>query len=145
MFSFLFSNIAVELVTDGLANVMEHRAGDESRSRDYNLLELAQTNAQKEKRGLFSHELLNYSVTDLTLEENKNLLKSKYFPVLQRAGKVRGVIEFEFSATRFKIFVPKENCLIAVSLASIRGPRKAEGLGKKINEETKNYSNFISK
>jgi len=119
------NNVAVELVTAGLATVMEHK-GDSDRSREYDTLLLAEQTAKKEKRGVHSPDQLTFTVVDLTTDATKNLAKTKYFPLFQRSGKLRGVVEFEFSSTRFKVFVPKENCLIAISLATIRGPRKTE-------------------
>jgi hypothetical protein len=48
---------------------MEHRANDD-KSKDYNLLELAEQTAKKEKKGVHSPDLLSFSVTDLTLVRN---------------------------------------------------------------------------
>jgi staphylococcal nuclease domain-containing protein 1 len=54
----------------------------------------------------------------------------QYLPFLKRAGRQRGVVEYEFSASKLKIFVPKESCQIALSLAALKAPQRTEPFAK---------------
>lgn len=58
------------------------------------------------------------------LTKNKQLsAKAKqYLTFLQREKQVNAVVEFVFSASRFKLLVPKEHVLISFSLAGVRTP-----------------------
>lgn len=47
---------------------------------------------------------------------------------------MRAVVEFEFSASRFKLYVPKETCQIMFSLSSVKVPQKKEYLFKEASE-----------
>lgn len=65
---------------------------------------------------------------DLTLPTARDRAKS-YLSSLQRHGRVRAVVQFMMNGARFKLFVPKENCLIIFSLAGIRCPQTARNGG----------------
>jgi len=123
------NNVAVELVEQGFAWAQEHRGGD-LRSKDYEHILLAEERARKLNRGLFGPEekapVLH--INDVSLME---VAKARqYLPFLKRAGRQRGVVEYEFSASKLKIFVPKESCQIALSIAAIRAPQRTEPYAK---------------
>jgi staphylococcal nuclease domain-containing protein 1 len=103
------NNVAVELVEQGYARAAEHRAG-EPRSRDYEHILLAEQRAQKLQRGVHTpiEKATVLHFTDVTLDtsKSKNLL-----PFLKRGGKLRGVVEYEFSGSKLKVYIPKENCI----------------------------------
>ena len=47
--------------------------------------------------------------------------KSKQFlPFLQRAGKMQAVVEFVASGSRFRVYIPRETCVITFLLSGIR-------------------------
>jgi len=123
------NNIAVELTEAGLAKARVHKGG-EQRSRDYELILLAEDRARKMSKGLFmaAEKAPVFYVTDLSqLEPSKS---RQYLSSLKRHGKLRGVIEFEFSASRVKIYAPKETSYLILSLAAVQAPRKNEPFGE---------------
>ncbi|XP_062838824.1 LOW QUALITY PROTEIN: staphylococcal nuclease domain-containing protein 1 [Anolis carolinensis] len=61
--------------------------------------------------------------------------KSKQFlPFLQRAGRSEAVVEYVFSGSRLKLYLPKETCLITFLLAGIECPRGARNLPGLVQE-----------
>jgi len=119
------SNIAVEMVDNGFATVLQHR-GIEDRSRDYEMLIIAENKATKGNKGVHSSQLRNYLTVDLSLSEHQNLAKSKYLPSFVRAGKIRGIVEYVFSSTKFKVLIPKDGVLLLFVLGAVRGPERGE-------------------
>lgn len=123
------NNVAVELVEQGFAWAQEHRGG-ELRSKDYEHILLAEERAKKLNRGLYGPEekapVLH--INDVSLMDVSKA--RQYLPFLKRAGRQRGVVEYEFSATKLKIFVPKESAQIAISLAAVRAPQRNEPFSK---------------
>jgi len=123
------NNIAVELTEAGLAQARSHKGG-EPRSRDYEYILLAEDRAKKAHKGLWGdpEKAPVFYVNDISQMEPT---KAKQFlSFLKRHGKQKGVVEFEFSASRFKIFAPKETSYIIFSLIAIQAPKKTEQFGK---------------
>jgi len=58
-------------------------------------------------------------------------------PFLKKGGKLRGVVEYEFSASKLKVYVPKENVMIPVSLAGVRTPARADPFSKEALDFTR--------
>ena len=53
-----------------------------------------------------------------------DVAKSKQFlPFLQRAGKMQGVVEFVASGSRFRVYIPRETCVITFLLSGVSCPR----------------------
>jgi len=65
----------------------------------------------------------------------------QYLVFLQREKKVDAVVEYVFSASRFKLLVPKEHVLISFSLAGVRTPatKTADGKPDPLAEEILQY------
>lgn len=61
------------------------------------------------------------------------------FPLFKRNGKMRAIVEYEFAAHRFKLFIPKESCHLIFSLNGVRGPGKGEPLFKESVEFVKRF------
>ncbi|PRP74122.1 hypothetical protein PROFUN_06447 [Planoprotostelium fungivorum] len=119
------TNIAVDLVEHGLATVQPHKSG-EQRSRDYEYLLFAEERAKKAHKGVHQDHEKAPIVNIADLSQKDQLAKAKQFlPSLQRSGKTKGVIEHVFSGSRFKIYVPRESCMITFVLAPVRTPRTA--------------------
>jgi len=70
-------------------------------------------------------------------QEGSETRSKNLFPLLQRAGRLRGIVDYEFSCTRYKIYVPKETCLIPFGLSAIRGPLKDQPFSKEALELAK--------
>ncbi|GCB64879.1 hypothetical protein scyTo_0000338 [Scyliorhinus torazame] len=61
--------------------------------------------------------------------------KAKQFlPFLQRAGRSEAVVEYVFSGSRLKLYLPKETCLITFLLAGIECPRGSRNTPAGIQE-----------
>eukprot|EP01113_Clastostelium_recurvatum_P025617 TRINITY_DN3083_c0_g1_i3.p1 TRINITY_DN3083_c0_g1~~TRINITY_DN3083_c0_g1_i3.p1 ORF type:complete len:975 (+),score=300.57 TRINITY_DN3083_c0_g1_i3:47-2926(+) len=128
-------NIAIALVENGYATVVQHR-GDDDRSPDFQELVLAEQSAQSKSKGLHAprDKAPAHRVNDLTQDlefESKHkaaaILKAKgTLPFLQRAGLQKAVIEYVFSGQRFKLFIPKETCVIFFTLTGVKVPRRGE-------------------
>jgi len=57
-----------------------------------------------------------------------------------RAGKIRAHIEFVFNGSRFKLFVPSENCHIVFALEDLRCPQPSPAYAALAN---KNHCKWI--
>lgn len=61
-------------------------------------------------------------IADLAGDVNKS---KQFLPFLQRAGKMQAVVEFVASGSRFRLYIPRETCVITFLLAGIQCPRAA--------------------
>jgi len=117
-------NVAEALVSKGLATVVRYAAGNDERSSKYDDLLQAEQKAQKTGKGLHDKKNIpSHRVTDMT----GNVTKCKQFlPFLQRAGRMQGLVEFVASGSRFRVYIPRETCIITFLLGGIdcvRGSR----------------------
>ncbi|CEG35517.1 staphylococcal nuclease domain-containing protein 1-like isoform x1 [Plasmopara halstedii] len=118
------ANLALEIVAAGLAEVVRHRP-DEEKSEYYDDLVTAETKAQSQKKNLHSTKeppTTERRVTDLCFDSTK---AKQFLPFLTRERSTRAVVEHVYSATRVKLYVPKENCLINFVVAGIKCPQPA--------------------
>ncbi|XP_041934064.1 staphylococcal nuclease domain-containing protein 1 [Alosa sapidissima] len=114
-------NIAEALVSKGLATVIRYRQDDDQRSSHYDELLAAEARAIKNAKGLHSKkEVPIHRVADISGETQK---AKQFLPFLQRAGRSEAVVEYVFSGSRLKLYMPKETCLITFLLAGIECPR----------------------
>eukprot|EP01116_Phalansterium_solitarium_P001294 TRINITY_DN1108_c0_g1_i1.p1 TRINITY_DN1108_c0_g1~~TRINITY_DN1108_c0_g1_i1.p1 ORF type:complete len:918 (+),score=421.64 TRINITY_DN1108_c0_g1_i1:113-2866(+) len=114
------SNVAVLLVEAGYAEAVFHRPG-EPRAKDFEDILAAEAAAKKSKRKDADQSYLK--VNDLSVDPAKS---RAFLPSLKRNGRMRGVVEFEFSGARLKVYVPKENIQITLALGGVRTPRQGE-------------------
>jgi len=117
-------NVAEALVSKGLATVVRYAAGNDERSSRYDDLLQAEQKATKSGAGLHDKKNIpTHRVTDMT----GNVTKCKQFlPFLQRAGRMQGLVEFVASGSRFRVYIPRETCIITFLLGGIecvRGSR----------------------
>ncbi|KAL0963016.1 hypothetical protein UPYG_G00348450 [Umbra pygmaea] len=114
-------NIAEALVSKGLATVIRYRQDDDQRSSHYDDLLAAEARAVKNGKALHSKkEVPIHRVADISGETQK---AKQFLPFLQRAGRSEAVVEYVFSGSRLKLYMPKETCLITFLLAGIECPR----------------------
>uniref|UniRef100_A0A665VG68 Staphylococcal nuclease domain-containing protein n=1 Tax=Echeneis naucrates TaxID=173247 RepID=A0A665VG68_ECHNA len=119
-------NIAEALVSKGLATVIRYRQDDDQRSSHYDELLAAEARAIKNGKGLHSKkEVPIHRVADISGETQK---AKQFLPFLQRAGRSEAVVEYVFSGSRLKLYMPKETCLITFLLAGIECPRSSRNL-----------------
>ncbi|TMW64988.1 hypothetical protein Poli38472_009155 [Pythium oligandrum] len=120
-------NLAVELVAAGLAEVVRHRP-EEAKSEYYDDMLTAETKAQTQKKGLFSGKDAppEQRYTDLSFDSTK---AKQYLPFLTREKNIRAIVEYVYSGTRVKLFIPKENCMVNFVVAGIKCPQPARYSG----------------
>ena len=91
-------NIALALVENGLAKVVEH-FGQQQRSPEYDALFLAQQRAQKKKLGVHGPVQNKHYINDVS----RNPKKAKaVYPTVVRQGvnRVQGVVEYVIAAIK---------------------------------------------
>jgi len=113
------ADIGEVLVTEGLAITQHHRDNEEKSPR-YDALIAAEMAAKTAKKCI--HATVEYkkgTTNDLTDPK-----KSKaYSGSLMRAGTLKAVVEYVFNGSRFKLFVPNENCHIVFALENLKSPQ----------------------
>uniref|UniRef100_A0A8C2ZRN0 Staphylococcal nuclease domain-containing protein n=1 Tax=Cyclopterus lumpus TaxID=8103 RepID=A0A8C2ZRN0_CYCLU len=119
-------NIAEALISKGLATIIRYRQDDDQRSSHYDELLAAEARAIKNGKGLHSKkEVPIHRVADISGETQK---AKQFLPFLQRAGRSEAVVEYVFSGSRLKLYMPKETCLITFLLAGIECPRSSRNM-----------------
>ncbi len=114
-------NVAEALVSKGLATVVRYSADNDQRSSHYDDLLAAEEKASKSTKGL--HDKKNVPARRIA-DVSGDVAKSKQFlPFLQRAGRMQGVVEFVASGSRFRVYIPRETCVITFLLSGIQCPR----------------------
>lgn len=115
-------NVGEALISKGLAKAVRHRQDDEQRSSHYDDLLTAEQQAEKRGAGLFSTDNGLRRIVDMTGDTNKERAKG-LLSVLQRNGRMEGVVEFVASGSRFRVHLLKDNWIISFLLSSINCPR----------------------
>jgi staphylococcal nuclease domain-containing protein 1 len=128
-------NVAEALVSKGLATTVRYAAGNDERSGKYDELLQAEEKAKKTGKGL--HDKKNaptHRVSDMTgkLEKCKQFL-----PFLKRAGRMQGLVEYVASGSRFRVYIPRETCIVTFLLGGISCPKGGRTLpdGTKVEAE----------
>ncbi|KAG7187759.1 hypothetical protein KM043_016803 [Ampulex compressa] len=115
------TNIGEALVSRGLARVIKYRQSDDLRSSHYNLLQVAESKAEKSQHGLHAKkDVPVHRLVDLSNDPPK---AKAFLTSLKRAQGIKAVVEFITSGSRLKLFLPKEDQIITFVLAGIRTPR----------------------
>lgn len=129
-------NAAEALVSKGYASVVKYVSDDSQRASNFDELLKLEQNASKTKDSKERQkELAPLRVVDLC---NDAARAKQLFPFLSRSRK-DAVIEFVFSASRFKVFLPKENnTLLNLVLAGVMVPREPEAIKVASTTEAKN-------
>lgn len=74
-----------------------------------------------------------HRINDLTIAPDSARIKHQYLPSWQRALRTEALVEFVASGSRFRLFIPKESCLVTFLLAGISCPRTS----RPANDKTK--------
>jgi staphylococcal nuclease domain-containing protein 1 len=141
-------NLAEGLVHAGLATVQRHWY-DEERSSRYERLMVAEESAVRGHRGMYATHLPETNIIeDLTRRprnrgdgdaqkegkgkqrenESQDSRVRVLLPFLKRKNRINSVCEHVFSGSRFKLFLPSNNCRISFALAGVRSPDKKSEL-----------------
>lgn len=61
----------------------------------------------------------------------------QFLPFLKRAGKMQGLVEYVASGSRFRVYIPRETCIITFLLGGISCPRGSRQMpdGSKVEAE----------
>lgn len=123
-------NIGEALISKGLATVVKYRPDDDQRASGYDLFLAAELKAQKSSKGMYSDskEAGIVRIVDLSTDQSK---AKQFLPFLLRNQSARkeAVIEFIFpSASKLKVYIPKENCLLNLILVGINSQKGNESL-----------------
>lgn len=127
------TNVAEALVGKGLATVIRYRQDDDQRSSKYDELLAAEAQALKQQKGVHAKkEVPSHRINDLTVAPDSSRIKHQYLPSWQRALRTDAVVEFVASGSRFRLFIPKESCLVTFLLAGITCPRTSRPANDKV-------------
>ena len=122
------TNVALGLVEAGYASVIRHRQDDDDRSPDYDSLLIAEADAQKDGKGMWSPKPPR---TKPYQDYSESLQKAKMeVSILQRQKRVPAIVDFVKSGSRFTVLVPRENAKLTFVLSGIRAPRSARNPGE---------------
>ena len=116
-------NLAEKLCEAGLVNVIAHRDEDD-RSEYYDDLLMAEESAKKSRKGLHAGaQPTPRRFTDLTAQDPQRA--TARLPSLQRQGKMLAVVEFCYSGSRFKLFIPSADTFLNFTLSTVSCPTTA--------------------
>lgn len=112
------------MVGKGLATVVRYRQDDDQRSSRYDELLTAEAQAIKGSKGVHSKkEGQAHRINDLTVDHSR--IKQQYLPSWQRALRTEAIVEFIASGSRFRVYIPKDSCLVTFLLGGITCPRSS--------------------
>jgi len=119
-------NIAEALVAKGLASVVRYSADNDRRSSHYDDLLAAEDKATKSNHGIHDKKHVQpRRIADISGDVAKS---RQFLPSLQRAGRMQAMVEFVASGSRFRLYIPRETCVITFLLSGINCPRGARVL-----------------
>lgn len=101
--------MAEALIGAGLARAARHRGDDENRSPFLDALIAAESEAEKNKRGLWGANKENTGIVRVQEIQNDPQRSKQFITFLQRGPHPEGIVEFVTSGSRMKIFIPKES------------------------------------
>lgn len=112
-----------------MAKVIRYKQDDDQRSSKYDELLAAEARAQKKFAGIHSNkDPVLLKISDISSDVNK---AKQFLPLLQRSGRCDALVEFVSSGSRFRVYLPKESCMLTLLLAGIDCPR----LGRPANAQ----------
>lgn len=119
------TNVGEALIARGLATVVRYRSDDDKRCSDYDSFLAAEQKAQQSQKGIYSGDSEQglVRIVDLSTDQTKS---KSFAPFLTRAAGVKreAVVEYLFpSATKVKVYVPKDNCLLNLVISGVNTPK----------------------
>lgn len=112
-------DVGETLVLEGLA-VTQHHRDDEEKSPRYDLLVAAENASKDAQKGVHSPKEYKPNTTNDLTDPKK---AKAYSGSLFRAGTLKAIVEYVFNGSRFKLFVPAENCHIMFALENLKSPQ----------------------
>ena len=115
-------NVAESLIGEGLGEVTRHRQGEE-RSGEYDKLLAAEAKAKQTKKNMHSgKDAPIVRINDISRSAQK---AKQFFPFLQRNRNTKAIVEYVYSASRMRLFVPEQNCICNFAMIGIRTPNSS--------------------
>uniref|UniRef100_A0A7S4QIP3 Uncharacterized protein n=5 Tax=Ditylum brightwellii TaxID=49249 RepID=A0A7S4QIP3_9STRA len=112
-------DIGETLIADGLAESQRHRDDDEKSAR-YDILVAAESIAKAAKKGMHSEkDYGTRNVNDLT---DPKKAKANAGSLIGNK-KLKAIVEYIFNGSRFKMYIPSENCYVVFALSNVRCPQ----------------------
>lgn len=107
-----------------MATVIRYKQDDNQRSSRYDALLAAENAAQTAAKGVHAKkDIPSHRINDLTVDHSR--IKQQYLPSWQRALRTEGVVEFVASGSRFRMYIPKDSCIVTFLLGGISCPRSS--------------------
>lgn len=79
-----------------------------------------------------------------TINDLSDPKKAKtYAGSLQRAGQTKAIVDYVFNGSRYKLFVPSENCYIMFALSNIRCPQPSPNPGAVSRGQSKTQHSYL--
>ena len=123
-------NVGEALIAKGLATAVRHRQDDEQRSAHYDALRESEVKAQNGKKGLHGNpEKGIVRIVDISNDAQK---AKQFLPSLQRSSvnsRREAIVEHVFSASRIKVYIPKDNCCFNLILGGVMTPKASDPFG----------------
>lgn len=119
-------NVAVDLVAAGYASVVSH-GPNEPRSQEFQQLIIAEKSAQKAQKGIHAPKS-KISLTRFIDLTQQDAAKSQPHLHGLKKGKVSAIVEYVFTGSRFKMYIPSQELVICFVLQgiSVEKPVKAD-------------------
>ncbi|KAJ7770129.1 hypothetical protein DFH07DRAFT_266338 [Mycena maculata] len=138
------SNIAEQLIAQGLAGLVRHKRDDEDRASDYDKLMAAEQAAVAETRGIHSGKDLPPPKQPLNISESTSRA-TQFLNSFKRLGRISAVVDYVAAGSRFKLLLPKDNQTLTLVLGGIRAPRTARNASEKSEPYGNEASEFASR
>lgn len=116
--TFQGANLAELLISRGLAVRIRHKQDDDNRSSQYDELVAAEQKAIKAQKGTFCK-----SVPPMVRVSELDGVKAKASFTFLKGKRHDAVVDYVFSGSRLKLYIPKETCLITFLIGGIECPR----------------------
>jgi len=110
-------NIAVALVLKGFATVIKRNDNEQKSCAFDDLLE-AESRAQKSNKGLFAKNLKFKPIKPIDVSADANRAQFQ-LETLSRGADKDAIVEYVFSSTKLKCYLPKENLLINFVISGV--------------------------
>lgn len=124
------NDIALSVVQHGWASVIKHKGSSADRSPIWDDLIAAENEATAQQKGIFSKK--NQSGASRIVDASENAARARSFvSSFERQGSINGIIDHISSGGRYRLIIPRENCVLSLVLAGIRVPKPKEPHGDK--------------
>lgn len=143
-------SLGMSLISEGLALCARVRK-DDPRSADYDALQIEEAEAAIKKIGIHCANsngplTFKYAAASDISTDGKNA--KTVFSLLPK-GTLGAIVEYVYTGSRIRVYVPSENCILQFSLGQVRSPllaRSSAGqparVAEPFSEEARQFSRF---